>query len=476
MHPLHARRGTVGSGLSSIVTLFVLSACTSAPSYGAAGRNAEAVGGAVTLYRMNVPPLATVGGVTIRGDGFGSSLAPVPGSSDEVYGLTDRGPNAYLPDGTVIEPIPTFQPTIGQFKLANGEATLERSIPLADGAGRPYSGRLNSANASGERILALDGTPLPADPNGYDPEGLVAMADGTFWVSDEYGPFVTHFDAGGRQISRLSPFDGSLPRELANRQPNHGMEGLTITPDGATLVGIMQSALRQPDLEGADPLTIPIVRIVTVGLATGALHEYLYLLDNPATNRTAVSEIAALPPAAFLVAERDGRFPPRAYKKLWRIDLTGATDVGPGSAVAGASYDAARGGLLIDGRTLEALLARQDTDAAAATLRAHGITPVGKTLGFDVGALLDALDPGGRFFAHDKLEGVFVDAGGERIFLSNDSDFGIDVENTAAPYQLRAKIRPATGSQDTGEILVIDTRRLPADLRGAPTALGSTTD
>lgn len=419
---------------------------------------------------MDVPPLATVGGITIRGDGFGSSLAPVPGSGDEVYGLTDRGPNVYLPDGTVIEPLPAFQPSIGKFKLANGEARLERSIPLTDAAGTPYSGRLNSANAAGDRILDLNGMPLPTDPDGYDPEGLVALADGTFWVSDEYGPFITHFDASGRQIGRLSPFDGSLPRELANRPPNRGMEGLTMTSDGSTLVGIMQSALRQPDLGGADPLTIPIVRIVTVGLATGELHEYLYLLDNPATNETAVSEIAALPHATFLVDERDGNFPPGAYKKLWRIDLTGATDVGPSSTVAGASYDAGRGGLLIDGRTLELLLTGQDTSAAAATLRAHGITPVAKALGLDVGALLDALDPRGRFFAHDKLEGVFVDAGGERIVLSNDSDFGIGVDNTAPPYHLRAKVSPATRLQDVGEILVIDTGRLPANVGAVPTA------
>ena len=453
-----------------MLAVFVLSACTSAPSSRAPGCDTDAVGDAVKVYRINVPPLATVGGVTIRGDGFGSSLAPVPGSSDEVYGLTDRGPNVYLPDGMVVEPIPTFQPAIGKFRLGDGEATLVRSIPLTDAAGTPCSGRLNSANVGADRSVDLNGTPLAPDPNGYDPEGLVALADGTFWISDEYGPFIIHFDASGRQIGRLSPFDGTLPRELAYRLSNRGMEGLTVTPDGATLVGVMQSALRQPDLGGADPLTIPIVRIVTVDLVTGGLHEYLYLLDNPATNQTAVSEIATLTRATFLVDERDGKFPPGAYKKLWRIDLSGATDVGPGSTVAGASYDATRGGLLLDGRTLEALLAGQDMGTAAATLRAHGITPVAKALGLDVGALLDALDPAGRLFAHDKLEGVFVDAAvvdaaGERIVLSNDSDFGIDVGSTTPPYQLRAKVSPHGGGQDAGEILVIDTSRLPASVR-----------
>ena len=101
-------------------------------------------------------------------------------------------------------------------------------------------------------------------------------------MSDEYGPFITHFDARGRQIERLSPFDGSLPAELSKRVPNEGMEGLTITPDGRTLVGIMQSALQQADFT-VKPANVAPVRIVTVDLATRRTHECVYLLDNPAT-------------------------------------------------------------------------------------------------------------------------------------------------------------------------------------------------
>src|SRR5262249_37149202 len=206
----------------------------------------------------------------------------------------------------------------------------------------------------------------------------------------------------------------------------------------ATLVGIMQSALKQPDSGHADPLTIPITRIVTYRLATGEVHEYLYLLDDPATNHTVISEIAALSNTSFVVDERDANFPPRAYKKLWQIDLTGATDVGPRNTVAGASYDAARGGLLIDGRTLEAQLVGQDARAAAATLAQHGITPVSKTLALDLGGLLDTLDAHGRFFGHDKIEGLIVDTASHRITISNDSDFGVGgVTNAAPPYQLR---------------------------------------
>ncbi len=55
----------------------------------------------------------------------------------------------------------------------------------------------------------------------------------------------------------------------------------------------------------------------------------MYLLDNPVTNKTAVSEITALSGSSFLVDERDGNVPPNSYKKLWKIELNGATDIWP---------------------------------------------------------------------------------------------------------------------------------------------------
>ncbi len=58
------------------------------------------VNDAVKLYNTNLPPLATIGGVKITGGAYGSSLAPVPGSNNEYYGLTDRGPNVTAPDAS----------------------------------------------------------------------------------------------------------------------------------------------------------------------------------------------------------------------------------------------------------------------------------------------------------------------------------------------------------------------------------------
>ena len=145
-------------------------------------------------------------------------------------------------------------------------------------------------------------------------EPLDHQPDGTFWVSDEYGPYTTHFDANGYELGRLTPDQNSpnnafhriigyLPVELANRANNKGMEGLTITPDGSTLVGAMQAALQMPDLGSTKSFKVAVTRIITINLHSFQTKQYLYLLDNPATTGDANSEITALSSTKFLVDE-----------------------------------------------------------------------------------------------------------------------------------------------------------------------------
>ena len=66
------------------------------------------------------------------------------------------------------------------------------------------------------------------------------------------------------------------------RVANKGMEGLAITPDGKTLVGIMQAPLLQDASKQ--------LRIVTVDIATGVTKEFGYRL----TTGSGVSEIVAI--------------------------------------------------------------------------------------------------------------------------------------------------------------------------------------
>jgi hypothetical protein len=435
------------------------------------------------LFQTNLPPLDTFGTVKISGGSFGSSFTPAPGKPGLFYGVTDRGPNADSGDGNKVEPDsgvdpahPAFHPMIGLFQLVGGTAKLVgQPIVMKDINGNPYNGLPNTVTKSGfaassEKIEDMNGAILATDPDGYDSEGIVALKDGTFWVSDEYGPYITHFDKTGKEIERLSPWvtgqpyaidspdhnidvNHPLPVELQLRTKNKGMEGLTLTPDGKTLVGIMQSALTQPDLAGAKTALITTTRIVTIDLKTKEMHEYLYLLDDPANhNGNAVSEITAVSNTKFLVDERDGNFGAGAFKQLYMIDLSGATDVkGSGDPK----------GYLINGKSIDAYVGQAGTAAATKLLEDAGVTPVGKAPYLDMGGLVTQSDPSGSFFGHDKIEGVATTDGGKTLYLSNDSDFGIDHTNeSAGPYTLHQKTLP-NGKVDDGEVLAVDVSKLP---------------
>ncbi|MFF7331378.1 esterase-like activity of phytase family protein [Streptomyces sp. NPDC008150] len=425
----------------------------------------------------SLPALDKVAGpggttTTVSGEGYGSSLSPVPGRSGYFYGLTDRGPNADAPDGNKSEMETGFTPQIGEFKLVDGKAELVKKVTLKGPkklGGVNYSGRpphdtseviddVDATNANG-------GTPVPVtkDAYGYDSEGLVALPDGTFWVSDEYGPYITHFDANGYELGRLTPYRdsadnashnivGFLPAELADRVKNKGMEGLTVTPDGSTLVGIMQSALQQPDLGSTKAAGVTATRIVTVDLRTYKTKQYLYLLDDPATTGDANSEITALSNTKFLIDERDGAFEPFAGKTLYEADINGATDVS---------------GLTVGGKSPEAFVGTSRTNAALTALTGAGVNVAQKQTYVDLGSLVSQLDPSGAFFGHDKVEGVATADGGRTLYLSDDNDFGIDTiaVDPDGKWTVHQKTLPSTGQTDNGEILKVDTTKLPAVLK-----------
>jgi hypothetical protein len=421
------------------------------------------VSGAVQLYAEDRLPLATIGGVAIQATGHGSGLAAVPGSADEVYGLADRGPNVEgrTPDEKVL-PLPDYHPQIAKLKLANGVATVERIITLSGRDGAPMVGITEAQANTGETFVDLNGMPLAPSDHGIDSEGLVALGDGTFWVSDEYGPFIIHFDANGKELERLSPFDSTLPRELSLRTPNQGLEGLTLTPDGKTLVGIMQSAIKTPGLVGK-ATSVPITRIVTIDLADYAdVHEYLYPLSNPQQTKVAVSEITALSATTFLVDELDHEPAPNGNKKIYVADIANATDIGPRSTVPGSSYRPDAVGLLINGVPIETLVGVSTDAEAIDKLKAAGITVATKTLKLDLGALTRSLSPSGYFFGHEKIEGLITPDGGKTLIIANDSDFGLaGLASNTPPFTLKPKMLP-NGVQDSGEYLRVDTTKLPA--------------
>lgn len=351
--------------------------------------------------------LGEFNGVKVFGGGFGSALAPDPRAPGYFYLLTDRGPNTDSNDADKkVFPLPRFTPQIGRFKLVGDKLVLVKTIEIKNAQGKKISGLPNPKYGNtGEIAVDTQGRDLGTDPDGLDSEGLVAMKDGSFWISDEYGPWLVHLNAQGKIIERIGPFSiagaKSLPRVLALRRPNRGMESLTITPDGKTLVGLMQNPVDNPDT--GIRKTSRLNRLVVFDPRSGASKQYAYMLD---ATSAVVSEIAAITDHTFIVSERDQLFQgdaksPSKLKRIYKIDLAQATEIS--DPADGAN------GKMINGKTLEQL-----NDAE---LKEAGIVAVSKEMVVDLLAL-----PGG--YPHDKAEGLAV-ISDTMIAVSNDDDFGI---------------------------------------------------
>lgn len=118
------------------------------------------------------------------------------------------------------------------------------------------------AGLAGQPLTRPDRQLTGAD---FDPESIRQVADGSFWVGEEFGPSLLHFSPDGRLLEapvrfpvpqRLSRFGRGLPLvtspdapELAGTtiRPNlpgsRGIEGMALSTDGRTLYPSLEGAL-----------------------------------------------------------------------------------------------------------------------------------------------------------------------------------------------------------------------------------------
>lgn len=283
--------------------------------------------------------------------GFGSDIA-YTGHDNIFIAAPDRGPFDGLTDVPYLDRFHFLKITTDlNAPFPNIRTTLLDTRFLKNEFGQTFVGAAGSFNANSERATLR-----------LDAEGIRVGILGTFFVSDEYGPYVNEFTRQGRLLRRIavpSKFrianpsgdpNAELLGNTAGRQANRGMEGLAISPSGRYLFGMMQNALIQDN--GLNPGTVDRLglnnRILRIDLLTGRTKEYVYKID--AINRgQGVSEILAINDHEFLVLERDNRSnlqtPPQAptRKTIYKIDLRGATDV---SRIASLPVDALPAGVV----------------------------------------------------------------------------------------------------------------------------------
>jgi hypothetical protein len=153
----------------------------------------------------------------------------------------------------------------------------------------------------------------------FDPESMVRVADGSYWIGDEFGPFLLHCDRAGRLMqppvsipgvfSPENPYRGDTP---ANLNPSRGLESLVRSPDGRTLYPLLEGTVTG---DAAGSLRMYEFDVATAGY-TG--RQWTYALD-PAGR--SVADAVAVDANRFLALERDsGEGEAALFKRVFLVD------------------------------------------------------------------------------------------------------------------------------------------------------------
>jgi hypothetical protein len=379
--------------------------------------------------------MALPGGILRVTQGFGSGLTCSTRDPPGIFwAVGDRGPNLKVKaairrygleqlrpladvDGAKVMPCLDHGPAIAQLRIEGDAVALMRSIPLRDADGKALSGLPPPASphAEHEPIFSFEGEPLGTDPSGADSEGIAALADGGFWIGDEYGPSLLRLDRTGKVVVRWVPagaepfFEGAsylvagaLPAIAAARRLNRGFEALALSLDERWLFLAFQSPLAHPDRAAHERSRN--VRIWRLDAVSGALAaEYVYRLDPPSAfprdlamgavdgGDIKVCEAMMLGTDRLLLLERAS-----ATAKFYAVDLS------PAHAVASEHSDPG------SRPTIE----QMDGDALAAA----GIVPLAKTLILDTDEAPEICG---------DLEGAVL-LSPRQLLLVNDNDFGVE--------------------------------------------------
>ncbi|MDM8558586.1 esterase-like activity of phytase family protein [Candidatus Parabeggiatoa sp. HSG14] len=393
--------------------------------------------------------------------GIGSGAFHYSGDPvDEVYTITDRGPTLSCNNNASIlgsenfclvgeEGIgkegrvflqSDFTPTIYKLNVNTGgligsevSYKVVQTIKIKDSDDNFIHGLPNPSQATiTERGYDKNGNPLDFDPESIDPEAIIKLSNGTFWIAEEYAPSLIHLAANGRIMERIVPIGieqelkdanyriiSALPAILKKRPLNRGIESLAISPDEQFLYFIMESPLYHSD--DAVYQNSRYVRLFKLSLQNGDLDnvvgEYVYMMEKPETftaddtdkqSDVKISEMLALDTDRLIILERVTR-----HTKLYRVStLDDATNI------LGTEWD------------IEALSPTSPSLETLSNLANEGITSVGKKQVFDSRNDISDLD--------FNIEGITL-LNNEFLMFINDNEFGINGVKTRLTISEKGK-------------------------------------
>lgn len=205
-----------------------------------------------------------------------------------------------------------------QWKTAGGgagEIQVLRHITLSDPRNKVGFPIVNEATS--DRLLTGDD---------FDIESVQRSRDGSFWIGEEFGPFLLHVDSRGRVLSAPVPFPlGKSPQnpDIGGEQPtvqrSGGFEAMAQSTDRRYLYPIVENAL----IGDADKRRRVVSEFDSrAGRYTGRTWNYQVDAD-----ANLVADAQMIKPGRLLVLERDNFDGPSAVtKRVYEVRLgTGRT-------------------------------------------------------------------------------------------------------------------------------------------------------
>jgi hypothetical protein len=188
-------------------------------------------------------------------------------------------------------------------KANSGDFVLRIQRVAPDFAGNTVDvvGGMNLTDPNGLVPFPLTRPDRVLTGSDFDVESIVRLGDGTYWIGDEFGPYLLHFDRAGRLLHAPIPTPDVRAPENPAGSPNlpssKGFEGMALSPDGSKLYPLLEGTVA-----GDTPGSLRLFEFdLVAGGYTGV--RWTYQLDQPAF---AIGDAIAVDDNRFLVIERDG--------------------------------------------------------------------------------------------------------------------------------------------------------------------------
>lgn len=253
---------------------------------------------------------------------FGSGI-DWTGHGDIYVAINDRGPSDGAAEYRCRAQL--FRIVYAPENKATITAELLRTVMLVLPSGEPFVGALT----------ALDHHSGTGLPRRLDPESIRVRSDGSWMITEEYGPWVDIFEPTGHHRERLktpapylaaihtaNPEDEVPPLAVTGRQANRGLESLSLLPgrDDAWFAFPQSPLIQDGALNSKHKRTGVDMRVWKH--EAGADTQYVYRLEDASYG---VNEVLSIDEHRLLVLERDGS--KAAFRRIYIADFSSATEV-----------------------------------------------------------------------------------------------------------------------------------------------------